>query len=299
MPAKLSNAGKRPLLRFERRLAHPPEKVWRAITDAAELKHWFPAAVEAELKPGAVIRFAFEGGPSSEGEVLAADPPREFAYTWNSDTLRWLITPDGDGCRLEFTHTFGRGEPAIARLATPRTAAGWDVCLDALDARLAGDSVAPPSAWHDRMAAYVEEFDLAGGEVVDGGKRLRFRRDLVWKPLDDVWALLQDEPGEVVFADEPDVLERTTPDGGRARWEVTRDPLDGVRVEYTRTLPSGADVPALMAETQERMDRLFARTHGVEPEPWSSERVEAARKHYAAKVPLSSQAEPGPCVGGC
>ncbi|MBV8934055.1 MAG: SRPBCC domain-containing protein, partial [Kutzneria sp.] len=46
-----------PVLRFERRIAHPPAKVWRAVTDPAEMAHWFPAAVETELRTGAAMRF--------------------------------------------------------------------------------------------------------------------------------------------------------------------------------------------------------------------------------------------------
>ena len=44
----------RTVLRFERRLAHAPDKVWRAVTEPSELAHWFPAKIEAyELRPGA------------------------------------------------------------------------------------------------------------------------------------------------------------------------------------------------------------------------------------------------------
>ena len=35
MNATLETANDRPVLRFERRLAHSPEKVWKAITDPA------------------------------------------------------------------------------------------------------------------------------------------------------------------------------------------------------------------------------------------------------------------------
>ena len=44
-------------LTFERRLAHRPAKVWRAITEPAHLRAWFPAVVEFELSPGAALRF--------------------------------------------------------------------------------------------------------------------------------------------------------------------------------------------------------------------------------------------------
>jgi uncharacterized protein YndB with AHSA1/START domain len=276
--AKLATVDDRPVLRLERRLAHGPEKVWRAITDPAELAHWFPATVEAELRPGGAIRFTFPGETeSTTGEVLIADPPRELAYTWNSDTLHWRITPDGTGSKLEFTHTFGRGDPAIARLAAGRNAAGWDVCLDALTARLAGESFAQPSQWHDRMASYIEEFGLDDGEIV-GERTIRFRRDLVWKPLDEVWPLLEAD-GEVTTSEPPNILESVGVQG-KVRWELTRDPLEGVRVELIQTVPEGVDLPTVLARRHEQLDALFAKTHGMDIEPWSADRVDAVRKHY-------------------
>ncbi|MGW4063296.1 SRPBCC domain-containing protein [Amycolatopsis sp. NPDC004747] len=257
MAAKLLTDEERPALRLERRLKHAPEKVWRAITDPAELEHWFPAKVDVELRAGGAIRFTFPGEDSATtGQVVTADPPREFTFVWNDDTLRWLISPDGEGSLLEFTHTFGRGDPAIAKLAGARTAAGWDVCLDALAARLAGRAFEHPREWHGRMASYVDEFGLDDGEILGDGT-IRFRRDLGWKPEAELRPLLPDEPG----------------------WELVHDPLEGTRVEFTE--PAGDDVPAQLAHRHEQLDRLFAATHGVDLPEWPPERVAAVRKHYA------------------
>jgi uncharacterized protein YndB with AHSA1/START domain len=259
------------------------------VTGPAELKHWFPAAVSGEFKPGATIRFTFEGAAeSSEGKVLAFDPPRVFEFSWNSDVLRIELTPDGDGCLLVFTHTFNRGEPTIAQLSAGRTAAGWDTCLDALGARLDGRDATPPGGWHERMASYVEEFGLDEGEVLDGGTLIRFRRDLVWKPLADVWPLLPGPgDGAVTESVEPDVLEHTWLHNGKpaghVRWELLLDPLDGVRAQFTQTVPAELSslLPDLLAARHEQLAALFARTFGVEPEPWPADRVEAVTKRYA------------------
>ena len=79
--AALEERGGGAVLRFERRLAHPPEKVFRAISDPDELRHWFPATVELELRAGAPIRFAFEAGDDghagrrgARGRPAAAPP---------------------------------------------------------------------------------------------------------------------------------------------------------------------------------------------------------------------------------
>ncbi|MEV6875475.1 SRPBCC family protein [Amycolatopsis sp. NPDC051128] len=257
--AKLQTVDERPVLRLERRLKHAPEKVWRAITDPGELAHWFPAKVDVELRNGGAIRFTFPGeDTTTSGHVLTVDPPREFAFVWNDDTLRWLISADGDGSLLEFTHTFGRGDPAIAKLAAGRNAAGWDVCFDALDALLDGRGFEQPKTWHDRMASYVEEFGLGDGEVLADGT-IRFRRDLGWKPLDEVRALLPGEPG----------------------WHLAHDALEGTRVEFTEA--AGNDVPARLAKRHEQLDKLFAATHGVALPDWPPGRVEAVKKHYAER----------------
>jgi uncharacterized protein YndB with AHSA1/START domain len=256
MSAKLLTIDDRPVLRLQRRLKHAPEKVWRAITDPAELAHWFPARVDVDLRDGGAIRFTFPGeDTTTTGHVVTADPPREFTFVWNDDTLRWLISPDGDGSLLEFTHTFGRGDPAIAKLAAGRNAAGWDVCLDALDARLAGRDFEQPQQWHERMVSYVDEFGLGFGEVLADGT-IRFRRDLVWKPVDEVEALLPDEPG----------------------WHVVRDSLDGTRVEFAEAPED--DVPAQLTRRHEQLDKLFAATFGVDLPDWTPDRVEAVKKHY-------------------
>ncbi len=91
--------------RFERRLPHRPEKVWRALTDAKELARWFPATVEGDREKGALLRFAFRDGqePSAEGTVTELDPPRVLAYTMGSETLRWELSPIPEGTLLVLT----------------------------------------------------------------------------------------------------------------------------------------------------------------------------------------------------
>jgi uncharacterized protein YndB with AHSA1/START domain len=159
--ATLETANNRPVLRFERRLAHSPEKVWKAITDPAELTHWFPQDVEGTFAPGARLRFVFRGGPvvlegkvieDFKGEVLEIDPPRLIAYTWGEDILRWSLTPDGDGCLLVFTDTLAdQGKAA-------RDGAGWHVCLEGLDAHLDGTAEPASDRWKELYEGYRADF---------------------------------------------------------------------------------------------------------------------------------------------
>lgn len=284
--------GGRPSITLERTLAHPPEKVWRAVTSPEELAHWFPAAVTLPdaPAPGGKITFTFtETGDVSEGEIVGYQPPEVFEFTWNSDLIRIEVSADGTGSRLAFTHVFNRGEPDIALLGAGRHVTGWVACLDSLEATLDGRTPEMPTDWHARMVHYLEEFGLEDGEVLDGGT-IRFRRDLVWPPAEDVWKRLpQPEAGaEVLESRSPEVLAHTwLHDGkpaGEVRWEVTADPLDGVRVELTQTVPAelADQLPDLLTARHEQLNALFAGTFKVELEPWSAERKAEVRKRYSS-----------------
>src|SRR2546427_343533 len=99
MHGTLETIDGRPALRFERRLAHPVDAVWRAVTEPSELTHWFPSSVSGDLRAGGRLSFAFEtdGVPPMEGEVLELEPPRRFAFLWGEDELRFELEPAEGG----------------------------------------------------------------------------------------------------------------------------------------------------------------------------------------------------------
>jgi uncharacterized protein YndB with AHSA1/START domain len=153
--------GGRLVLRFERRLAHPPEQVWRALTSMRGLQAWFPVEVlEFDATPGARLRFDLtaeakrrmdipaDADTASEGTITAADPPKLLEYAWAGEVLRWELTPDGAGCVLVFTDEFdAQGEAAEIRAGwSLDMATGWHVSLDVLDAHLS-DEVPDWSVW--------------------------------------------------------------------------------------------------------------------------------------------------------
>ena len=155
MSVKLEEGEGRPVLRFERRLAHPPEKVWRALTESGQISRWFPADIEGEFEVGATLRFPFreDEGPTTQGEVLEVEPPRTLAYTWGGEVLRFELRPDGDGCLLVFTHEFED------RPGAPKFAAGWHVCLDGLEALLdGGERATSQEDWQGLYDAYAADF---------------------------------------------------------------------------------------------------------------------------------------------
>lgn len=103
MQGELESIGDKWALRFERRLAHRPEKVWSALTDPQHLIAWFPTTIEGARAAGAPLRFAFPGNayPAMRGELLVYDPPSTLEFRWgDGDTLRFSLRPDGDGTIL-------------------------------------------------------------------------------------------------------------------------------------------------------------------------------------------------------
>ena len=311
--ATLTTRDGRPTLRFERRLAHSPHRVWKGITDPEDLLHWFPARMETDLEVGAPITFTFEedfGMDPGGGEILEIDPPRLFVYTWRDDVLRWEIVPDGQGCRLIFLHTLG--DEGGGKLAAGRNAAGWDACLEALEARLAGRTAEQPQSEQmlPAMEQYIGRFGLGEGAVYDhpAGYLIRFDRDLVWRPVDEVWSMLIEDKDPAVGSEPPrrfaneyapagPVTEVERPrhlefawlhDGaqvGHIRWELTSDRIAGSRVTVTASLPSRlAGLRAkLLAAYQTHLELFFAALNG-EVRPWPHDRTAELEKMYAQRL---------------
>ena len=151
MNGTLEQAGAHWRLRFVRRLAHPPDKVWAAITEPGQRTAWFPDTATGDFtKVGAQLTFVHPGG-EFDGEVLACSPPALLEIRWGTDILRFEIVPDADGCTLTLTDTFDE----VGKAA--RDAAGWHECLDNLGHHLDGTPrLAAGERWRQVHAAYVE-----------------------------------------------------------------------------------------------------------------------------------------------
>jgi uncharacterized protein YndB with AHSA1/START domain len=149
------------VLRFERVLRHPPERVWRALTQPEELSAWHPTPAEFEPTVGGAVRYSPEGDVPDfpEGEVIDWDPPRLLAYTWGDDHLRWEVREHEDGSLLTLVHSFDDHFKAA------RDAAGWHVCLDALSESLDGMPAATARetrehGWRELNSAYEKRFGI-------------------------------------------------------------------------------------------------------------------------------------------
>ena len=94
MDGELIQNGGRWQLRFRRELPHPPDKVWRAITEPEHLKAWFPMAIVGEWKVGAPLRFLSESG-EFDGDVIEVRPQSSLEFRWGTDVLRLEVATDG------------------------------------------------------------------------------------------------------------------------------------------------------------------------------------------------------------
>jgi uncharacterized protein YndB with AHSA1/START domain len=266
MNADLQTIDGRPGLRFERYLPHPVERVWRAVSEAAELGRWMPAAGDWTPELGEVF------GPGGLGRVTELDPPRVIAWTFGGDLFRFALRAEGDGCTLVFTHVFDE-----AKLAA-QTAAGWTCYLDRLAAQLAGGQLteeqahAPIGERHERYAAQFGLDPAPGREFIAGlgfrgpsledGPRLRLERrydqpiERVWRALTDPGELGHWFPGEltVSLSDPPHVLTGAWQGQGTLRFEL-RPEDEGCVLTFTHTF-TDRDQAALTAAG---WDRCFAR----------------------------------------
>jgi uncharacterized protein YndB with AHSA1/START domain len=174
---QLEQSGDQWRVRFVRRLAHPQDKVWQALTEPAHRDSWFPQRIEidGDWVPGAKLRFVMDGVPEGtfDGELLAYDPPRTLEMRWGTDVLRFDLTGDGGHTVLTLVNTL------TERGTAARTGAGWHTCLDTLGFMLDGQP--PPwtgeQRWRDVHPSYVSHFGPeastigppAGHPVLDNG----------------------------------------------------------------------------------------------------------------------------------
>jgi len=125
---------------FVRDLRHPPEKVWGALTEPAQLRAWAPFVPDRDLAGTGPATLTIIDGDRSEataGVVRRVEPPTLLEYTWADDLLRWELAPTAAGTRLTLRHR------ATDRDWLAKLAAGWHLCLDVAERLLDGRPVPP------------------------------------------------------------------------------------------------------------------------------------------------------------
>ncbi|THD65447.1 MAG: SRPBCC domain-containing protein [Bradyrhizobium sp.] len=86
----------------ERELAHPPEKIWRALTQPHLIEEWL---MKNDFKPVAGHSFNLRADWGAvDCQVRAIEPNKTLSYTWGAHGLEsvvtWTLTPSGTGTHL-------------------------------------------------------------------------------------------------------------------------------------------------------------------------------------------------------
>jgi len=86
----------------ERDIPHPPEKVWRALTQPHLMEEWL---MKTSFQPVVGQRFEFRGDWGSvDCRVLSLEPNKSVSYTWDAmgleSVVTWTLTPTSTGTHL-------------------------------------------------------------------------------------------------------------------------------------------------------------------------------------------------------
>ena len=100
-------------LSFDFDLPHPPEKVWRALTDPALLAEWLLPVIDLKLEPGAAFTFKTQPVGGWDGIVhcrmAEIDTHRKLRYDWGvgdmATVVTFTLTPSAQGTRLSLVHS--------------------------------------------------------------------------------------------------------------------------------------------------------------------------------------------------
>ena len=123
----------------EREFPHPPERLWRALTQPHLIEEWL---MKTDFAPDVGHHFKLRGewGGVIDGEVLVVEPQRTLSYRWdfaNDDpafnlrsVVTFTLTPSGSGTHLRMEQVGFRAEQ---KQAFGGAKLGWAKFLDNLE----------------------------------------------------------------------------------------------------------------------------------------------------------------------
>lgn len=127
----------------EREIAHPPEKLWRALTQPHLISEWL---MRNDFAPVVGRKFTLTGDWGSvECDVLTVEPGKTLTYTWNHvhddpafdlrSVVNFTLTPTAAGTLLRMEQTGFRPEQ---KQAFGGARYGWEQHFTNLERVLAG-----------------------------------------------------------------------------------------------------------------------------------------------------------------
>ena len=116
----------------EREMAHPPEKIWRSLTQPYLIQEWL---MKNDFAPVVGHRFKFSGDWGAvDCEVQAIEPNKTLSYTWGAHGLgsvvTWTLTPTVTGTRVRMEQSGFRPDQ---RRAYGGAKVGWPKFLAKLE----------------------------------------------------------------------------------------------------------------------------------------------------------------------
>jgi uncharacterized protein YndB with AHSA1/START domain len=91
-------------------IAHPPAKVWAALTTAEGISAWFGKEATIDLRPGGSASMTGDSGNIYDMRVERVEEPTAFGFTWHifglpeddprSTYVEFTLEPAGSGTRL-------------------------------------------------------------------------------------------------------------------------------------------------------------------------------------------------------
>lgn len=142
------------MVRFERLLPGPIERMWEFLVDTKRLPGWFGDGT-VEPRMGGAVRIM---GGHIRGIVIRWNPPRRLTYTWNvfspgdeessypESYVSLELEPRGNEVLLTLTHL-----PVLERFEK-QNAMGWHTFLDMLSAAVRGETPEARDAYMKRNA---------------------------------------------------------------------------------------------------------------------------------------------------
>lgn len=127
----------------EREFPHPPEKLWRALTQPHLMEEWL---MKNDFKPEVGHSFNLRGewGGVLDCKVLAVEPHKTLSYTWNfahddaaynlESVVVFTLTPTAKGTHLRVEQS---GFHPHQKQAYGGAHAGWKQFLEKLDQLMA------------------------------------------------------------------------------------------------------------------------------------------------------------------
>jgi uncharacterized protein YndB with AHSA1/START domain len=128
----------------ERDIAHPPEKLWRALTQPHLITEWLMRNDDFQPVTGKSFRLSGDWG-GVDCEVLAVEPGKTLTYSWNHahedpafdlrSVVSFTLTPTATGTLLRMEQTGFRPEQ---KQAFGGARYGWQENFTNLERVLAG-----------------------------------------------------------------------------------------------------------------------------------------------------------------